>query len=67
MGQLLPTDLATAEFGLTGASLDIHTKDNVFRNNLLGQSKNFIKEELFETLYPGLTNDPSDALGRISQ
>ena len=48
-------------------SLDIQTKDCVFRNNLLGQFENFIKDELFETLCPGLTNNPSDALDRVAQ
>ena len=42
-------------------------KDGTYRNILLGQFETYIKEELFQTLYPDLANNPSDALDCVSQ
>ena len=66
-GQLLPADLATPQFGQPDASLEVQTKDDLFRNSLLGQFETFIKDELFQTLCPGLSNNPSNALDRVAQ
>ena len=66
-GQQFPAMLASAAVGLSNASLDEETKDDDFRNTLLGVFYPYLKNELFETLCPGLNNNPSDALDRISQ
>ena len=42
-------------------------KDDTYRNVLFGQFETCIKEELFQTLSPGLANNPSDAFDRVSQ
>ena len=49
------------------SSLDVKTKDDDFRNTLLGVFENYPKDELFETLCPGLTHNPSDVLDRGAQ
>ena len=49
------------------ASLDVTTKDDMYCNLLIGQFEAYIEEELFQTLCPGLDNNPSDALDRVSQ
>ena len=33
----------------------------------MGKFDSYIKDELFEILCPGLTNNPSDALDRVTQ
>ena len=42
-------------------------KDDSYCNIFLGQFETFIKEELFQTLCPGLANNPSNALDHVSQ
>ena len=66
-GQQFPAMLASAAVGLSNASLNEDTKDDDFRNTLLGVFYPYLKNELFETLCPGLNNNPSDALDRVSQ
>ena len=43
------------------------TKDDSYRTILLGKFEPYIKEELFQTLCPGLANNPPGALDRVSQ
>ena len=52
---------------LTDASLGLTIKDDSYHNILLGLFEPYIKDELFQTLYPSLVNNPSNAFDRVSQ
>ena len=65
--QHLPANLKAAGIGRTGCVLDTDGKDNRFRENLMVRCNKYIKDQIFETLCPGLENDPSDTLKRVKQ
>ena len=52
---------------LTDTSLGLTIKDDSYHNILPGLFEPYIKDELFQTLYPSLVNNPSNALDRVSQ
>ena len=65
--QHLPANLKAAGLGGTTCVLDTDGKDDRFRETLMVRFHKYIKDQIFETLCPGLENDPSDTLKRVKQ
>ena len=65
--QMVIGDLETPGYGQIDTTINYDTKDTLLRNNILGKFNTYLKDELFEALCPGITQNPSDALTRVAQ
>ena len=66
-GQMVIGDLVMSSYGQIDTTISYETKDSILRNNILGMFNTYLQDELFDSLCPGLTQNPSDALNRVAQ